>query len=124
MWIEAGGIPLGSLAAEIERLQAEAKTAVAVAVDGEAAGVLGIADTLKEGFAEAVVHMRRLGLETAMLIGDNQRTADAIAAEAGIDRVGAEVLPADRAAQVRQLQADDRPVAMVGDGINDAPALV
>jgi Cu+-exporting ATPase len=127
-WVEAEGIALGSLAAEIERLQAEAKTAVAVAVDGQAAGVLGIADTLKEGSAEAVAQLRQLGLETVMLTGDNQRTAEAIAAEAGIDRVVAEVLPAEKAAQVKQLQVGahrDTPlrVAMVGDGINDAPAL-
>jgi P-type Cu+ transporter len=127
-WIESEGISLGSLAGEIERLQAEAKTAVVVAVDGEAAGTLGIADTLKEGSIEAVAQMRRLGLETVMLTGDNARTAETIAAEVGIDRVVAEVLPADKAAQVKQLQARahrDTPlrVAMVGDGINDAPAL-
>jgi Cu+-exporting ATPase len=127
-WIEAEGIPVGKLTREIERLQAEAKTAVAVAVDGRAAGVLGIADTLKEGSAEAVAQLHRLGLETVMLTGDNARTAGAIAAEVGIDRVVAEVLPADKAAQVKQLQvgaqrAAPRQVAMVGDGINDAPAL-
>jgi Cu+-exporting ATPase len=86
-WIEAEGIPVGKLTREIERLQAEAKTAVAVAVDGRAAGVLGIADTLKEGSAEAVAQLHRLGLETVMLTGDNARTAGAIAAEVGIDRV-------------------------------------
>ncbi|MBN1811584.1 MAG: copper-translocating P-type ATPase [Anaerolineae bacterium] len=122
-WVEAEGIPLGTLTAEIERLQVEARTAVVVAVDGKAAGVLGIADTLKEGSAEAVAQLRRLGLEPVMLTGDNQRTAEAIAAEVGIDRVVAEVLPADKAAQVKQLQKGDRLVAMVGDGINDAPAL-
>jgi Cu+-exporting ATPase len=122
-WVEAEGIALGSLAAEIERLQAEAKTAVAVAIDGKAAGVLGIADTLKEGSAEAVAHMRRLGLKTVMLTGDNQRTAEAIAAEAGIDEVVAEVLPADKAALVRAYHDTPLRVAMVGDGINDAPAL-
>jgi len=127
-WVESEGIPLGSLAGEIERLQAEAKTAVVVAVDGKAAGVLGIADALKKGSAEAVAQMRRLGLETVMLTGDNARTAETIAAEVGIDKVVAEVLPADKAAQIKQLQLGahrDTPlrVAMVGDGINDAPAL-
>jgi Cu+-exporting ATPase len=122
-WVEAEGISLESLAGEIERLQAEAKTAVAVAVDGRAAGVLGIADTLKAGSAEAVAQLHRLGLETVMLTGDNARTAEAIAAEVGIDRVVAEVLPADKAAQIKQLQGDGHLVAMVGDGINDAPAL-
>jgi Cu+-exporting ATPase len=122
-WIEAEGIPVDSLAGEIERLQAEAKTAVVVAVDGKAAGVLGVADTLKEGSVEAVAQMRRLGLETVMLTGDNQRTAEAIAAEVGIDRVVAEVLPADKAAWVRAYRDTPLRVAMVGDGINDAPAL-
>jgi Cu+-exporting ATPase len=122
-WIESEGIPLGRMSVEIERLQRAAKTAVAVAIDGKASGVLGIADTLKEGSADAVSRMRDLGLQTVMLTGDNQRTAEAIAAEVGIDHVVAEVLPADKAAQVKQLQRDDRLVAMVGDGINDAPAL-
>jgi Cu+-exporting ATPase len=127
-WAESEGVPLGNLAGEIERLQAEAKTAVVVAVDGEAAGILGIADTLKEGSIEAVAQMRRLGLETVMLTGDNARTAETIATEVGIDRVVAEVLPADKAAQIKQLQvgthhAPPLRVAMVGDGINDAPAL-
>ncbi|MFL7793824.1 MAG: heavy metal translocating P-type ATPase, partial [Anaerolineae bacterium] len=122
-WVEAENIPLDSLATEIERLQAEARTAIVVAIDGKAAGVLGIADTLKEGSAEAVAQLRRLGLETVMLTGDNQRTAEAVAAEVGIDRVIAEVLPADKATQVKQLQTGGRLVAMVGDGINDAPAL-
>jgi Cu+-exporting ATPase len=122
-WIESENIPLGGLAAEIERLQAEAKTAVVVAVDGKAAGVLGIADRLKDGSAEAVAELHRLGLETVMLTGDNQRTAEAIAAEVGIDRVIAEVLPADKAAWVRAYHDTPLRVAMVGDGINDAPAL-
>jgi len=122
-WIEAEGISLDKLAAEIERLQAEAKTAVVVAVDGKAAGALGIADTLKEGSAEAVAQLRQLGLQTVMLTGDNQRTAEAIAAEAGIDEVVAEVLPADKAALVRAYRDTPLRVAMVGDGINDAPAL-
>jgi Cu+-exporting ATPase len=96
---------------------------VVVAVDGEAAGVLGIADALKEGSTEAVAQLHQLSLETVMLTGDNARTAEAIAAEVGIDKVVAEVLPADKAAQVKQLQKGNRLVAMVGDGINDAPAL-
>jgi Cu+-exporting ATPase len=122
-WLEAENIPLGDLATDVERLQADAKTAVVVAVDGEAAGVLGIADVLKEGSSDAVTQLRALGLEPVMLTGDNRLTAQAIAAQVGIDRVIAEVLPADKAAQVRQLQAEGRLVSMVGDGINDAPAL-
>jgi len=122
-WLEAEGIPLRDLAAEVEQLQMEAKTSVAVAVDGEAAGILGVADTLKESSAEAVAQLHRLGLEVVMLTGDNHRTAEAIAAQAGIDRVVAEVLPADKATQVKRLQAEGLLVSMVGDGINDAPAL-
>ena len=122
-WMEQEGVEPGDLSAEIGRLQAEAKTAMVVAVDGEAAGVLGVADTLKESSAEAVAELHRLGLEVVMLTGDNRRTAEAIAGQVGIDRVVAEVLPADKAAQVKALQAGDRLVAMVGDGINDAPAL-
>jgi Cu+-exporting ATPase len=122
-WVNAEGISLGDLAAEVERLQAAAKTAVAVAVDGEAAGVIGIADTLKDGSTEAVAQLYALGLEAVMLTGDNRRTAETIAGQVGIDRVVAEVLPADKAAQVKQLQAEGRLVGMVGDGINDAPAL-
>jgi Cu+-exporting ATPase len=122
-WVAQEGVGLGELAAQFERLQAQAKTAMAVAVDGEAAGVLGVADTLKEGSSEAVEQMHRLGLDVVMLTGDNPRTAGAIASQVGIDQVVADVLPADKAAQVKKLQADDRQVAMVGDGINDAPAL-
>jgi len=122
-WLEAENVPLGNLTAEVERLQAEAKTAVAVAVNGEAVGILGVADTLKEGSVEAVAQLQWLGLEVVMLTGDNRRTAEAIAAQAGIGHVIAEVLPADKAAQVKRLQSEDRLVGMVGDGINDAPAL-
>ncbi len=122
-WIEAEGIALGELAGEAERLEAAAQTAVVVAVDGRPAGVLGIADALKEGSAEAVAQMHRLGLEVVMLTGDNRRTAEAIAAQVGIDRVIAEVLPAAKADQIKALQASGQIVGMVGDGINDAPAL-
>jgi Cu+-exporting ATPase len=122
-WTEAEGISLGDLSGEVERLQGETKTAIVVAVDGEAAGVLGIADSLKEGSAEAVAQLRQLGLETVMLTGDNKRTAETIAAQVGIDKVVAEVLPAAKSERVKQLQSEGRLVAMVGDGINDAPAL-
>jgi Cu+-exporting ATPase len=122
-WLSTEDIPLEDLATTVERLQAEAKTAVAVAIDGEIAGVLGIADTLKENSVQAVALLRNLGLEPIMLTGDNRRTAEAIARQVGIDRVIAEVLPADKAEQIKRLQAEDRLVSMVGDGINDAPAL-
>jgi Cu+-exporting ATPase len=122
-WLDAEGISLEGLTAEVARLQAEAKTAVVVAIDGEASGVLGVADTLKDGSPEAVSQLHALGLEAVMLTGDNRRTAETIAGQVGIDRVVAEVLPADKAAQVEQLQSNGRMVGMVGDGINDAPAL-
>ncbi|HET92231.1 MAG TPA: copper-translocating P-type ATPase [Chloroflexi bacterium] len=122
-WVEADGIPLDELTTEIERLQREAKTAIVVAVDGAAFGVIGIADTLKDSSVEAVAQMYRLGLKTVMLTGDNQRTAETIAGQVGIDRVIAEVLPADKAAQIKHLQEEGYLVGMVGDGINDAPAL-
>jgi Cu+-exporting ATPase len=116
-------VALNGLAPEIERLQAEAKTTMLLAVDGQATGVIAVADTIKDGSREAIDELHRLGLEVVMLTGDNQRTAEVIARQVGIDRVLAEVLPADKAAMVRQLQEEDKLVAMVGDGINDAPAL-
>jgi Cu+-exporting ATPase len=117
------GIDASSLDAAAERLEGEGKTAVEVAIDGQAAGLIAIADTLKAEAPEAVGELKRLGLEVAMLTGDNRRTAEAIAREAGIDRVLAEVLPDDKVDEVRRLQEGGRRVAMVGDGINDAPAL-
>jgi Cu+-exporting ATPase len=108
---------------EIERLQSEAKTAMLVAVDGEVRGIIAVADTLKDGSIDAIERLHAMGLRVAMITGDNQQTADAIAAQVGVDAVLAEVLPGDKAAQVKELQADEQVVAMVGDGINDAPAL-
>jgi copper-transporting P-type ATPase V len=106
------------------RLEDEGRTAVLAGWDGEVRGVLAVADTLKDGAAEAVERLHGLGLEVAMITGDNARTAEAIAAQVGIDRVLAEVLPEDKQAEVERLQAEGRVVAMVGDGVNDAPALV
>jgi Cu+-exporting ATPase len=117
------GIDAGALDVAIDRLEGAGRTAVAVGVDGRAAGVIGLADVLKPEAAEAVAELKRLGLEVAMLTGDNRRTAEAIASAAGIDRVIAEVLPDGKVDEVRRLQAEGRRVAMVGDGINDAPAL-
>ncbi len=118
------GIEPGDAAQAVERLQGEGKTAVLAAVDGKLAGVIGIADTVKPGAAEAIAGLKRQGLQVVMITGDNRRTADAIAAQVGIDQVRAEVLPGDKAAQVKAIQSDGRVVvAMIGDGINDAPAL-
>jgi len=117
------GIDLGSLAAEAERLEYEGKTAMFAAIDGRAAGVIAVADTLKDGAGEAVAALRRMGVRVAMITGDNRRTAEAIARQVGVDQVLAEVLPQDKAAEVARLQAGGSRVAMVGDGINDAPAL-
>jgi Cu+-exporting ATPase len=116
-------IHLNGLQEKAGQLQNQGKTAMWVAADGRAVGLIGVADTLKEGSQEAVSRMRQLGLEVIMMTGDNRATAEAIAAEAGIDRVLAEVLPGDKAAQVAKLQQEGLVVAMVGDGINDAPAL-
>jgi len=119
----ARDVSFNGLDAEVSRLQAEAKTAMLVVVAGQAVGVIAVADTIKEGSREAIAELRRLGLEVVMLTGDNQRTAETIAAQAGVDHVVAEVLPGDKAAQVKVFQDEGRVVGMVGDGINDAPAL-
>ncbi|MBU2559623.1 heavy metal translocating P-type ATPase [archaeon] len=117
------GIDIGELDKEAERLSGEGKTPMFVAVDGAAAGVLAVADTLKENSRHAIERLHGMGLEVAMITGDNERTANAIAKQIGIDRVLAEVLPEDKAKEVKRLQEEGKIVAMVGDGINDAPAL-
>ena len=121
--MRANDVHLNGLEAEAQRLQSEAKTAMWVAVDGVASGVIAVADTLKEGAVEAVRQMHELGLTVAMMTGDNQATAEAIARQVGIERVFAEVKPGDKAAYVKRLQDEGYLVGMVGDGINDAPAL-
>ncbi len=108
---------------EAARLRNEGKTVIFLAVDRKVAGLLGIADTLKEESGEAVEEMKRMGLEVVMMTGDNPRTAQAVARQVGIERVLAQVLPHDKAQEVRRLQESGRKVGMVGDGINDAPAL-
>lgn len=121
--MQAVGIHLNGLEQEVIRLQAEAKTAMVTAVNGEVAGIIAVADAIKDGSVEAIAELHKLGLEVIMLTGDNQKTAEAIGKAAGVDRVIAEVLPGDKAAVVKRLQEEGKIVAMVGDGINDAPAL-
>lgn len=117
------GVPFEALNAMAERLEQEGMTAMFLAVDGRPAGVIGVADTVKEGAAEAVRRLHALNLQVLMITGDNRRTAEAVARQLGIDRALAEVLPQEKARQVEALQREGLRVAMVGDGINDAPAL-
>lgn len=117
------GVAAASVEQTLERLSDAGKTPMVVAVDGVLAGVVAVADTVKEDSLSAIRRMHDLGLEVVMITGDNRRTAQAIADQVGIDRVLAEVLPEDKANQVKLLQAEGKVVAMVGDGINDAPAL-
>jgi Cu+-exporting ATPase len=117
------GINIQNYEPLIEALQAQARTAVLVAVDSIVAGLLGIADTIKPESKQAIAALKASGLEVVMITGDNQLTAKAIAGEVGIDRVLADVLPGQKADAIKLLQAESKRVAMVGDGINDAPAL-
>lgn len=117
------GIAIDTLTADWERLATEGKTPMYVAVDGKAAGLVAVADTVKPDSKEAIDLLKTMGIEVVMLTGDNQRTADAIAREVHVDRVLAEVLPDEKAHEVQKLQLEGKRVGMVGDGINDAPAL-
>ncbi len=117
------GIRWEALSTESDRLAGEGKTPMYVALGGQLAGVIAVADVVKPSSAEAIRQLHGMGIEVAMLTGDNRRTADAIAKQVGIDRVLAEVLPGDKSEEVKKLQAEGSVVAMVGDGINDAPAL-
>ncbi len=120
---EARKIQLGKLESDVAHLQSKAKTAMLVAIDNQAAGIIAVADTIKESSKDAIADLHRMGLKVAMITGDNQKTADAIAKQVGIDVVLAEVLPEGKSAEVKKLQAGKTIVAMVGDGVNDAPAL-
>jgi len=121
--MEREGVYLNGLGEQAERLQNEAKTAMWVAINGQAAAVIGVADTIKDGSTEAIATLHNMGLQVVMMTGDNQATAQIIGQEVQVDRVLAEVLPGDKSANVAKLQTEGRSVAMVGDGINDAPAL-
>ncbi len=117
------GVQLNGLEPQADALQRQAKTAMWLALDGEAAALIAVADVVKDGSGEAVESMHRLGLTVVMMTGDNEATAQAIAGSVGIDRIFAEVLPGDKAEYVQRLQDEGYFVGMVGDGINDAPAL-
>jgi len=122
-WLEEEGIDASLLLTAAKELSESGSTVIFVAVDGKAAGVVAVADEIKEGAPEAIGVLRGMGLDVVMLTGDNPRTAKAMADRAGIARVRAEVLPDQKAEEVRRIQAEGKVVAMVGDGINDAPAL-
>ncbi|HEU5103330.1 MAG TPA: heavy metal translocating P-type ATPase [Roseiflexaceae bacterium] len=117
------GIDAAALEAQAAALAEQGKTPMYVAVDGRAAGLVAVADTVKPSAKEAIQRFKELGIEAVMITGDNARTAEAVARALGIERFFAEVLPADKARHVQQLQAEGKRVAMVGDGVNDAPAL-
>ncbi len=122
-FLESRGVDPGPLRSVAEGLAASGKTPVFAVIDGRPVAVLAIADTLKKGSVDAVAALKHLGLDVVMLTGDNETTARAIARQAGVDRVLADVRPDEKAAQIRRLQAEGKLVAMVGDGVNDAPAL-
>jgi Cu+-exporting ATPase len=117
------GVDISALLAHAETLEQDGKTVMFVALDRKSLGLIAVADTLKEYSIEAVQQLHRLGLSVVMITGDNRRTAEAIARQLDIDRVLAEVLPQDKAEEIKKLQSQGQRVAMVGDGINDAPAL-
>jgi Cu+-exporting ATPase len=121
--MEERKVRLNGLLIKAEQLSNEGKTPMFLAVEEEVAGIIGVADTLKANSKKAVEVLRQMGLEVVMLTGDNQRTAEAIAKQIGVDRVLAEVLPEKKAEEIKRLQAGGKKVGMVGDGINDAPAL-
>lgn len=121
--MEEKNISVKELEKDADKLAEEGKTPVFVATDGQPAGIVAVADVVKKSSRAAIESLHKMGIEVAMITGDNKKTAEAIARQVGIDRVLAEVLPQDKAFEVKKLQKEGRKVAMVGDGINDAPAL-
>jgi Cu2+-exporting ATPase len=121
--MEERGVPFDDVASDLERLQGEGKSSMLVAAGGRPIGVVAAADQVRPNAARAVTELRVLGVEPVMMTGDNRRTAEAVARQVGIERVFADVLPGDKADGVKKLQAEGKFVAMVGDGVNDAPAL-
>lgn len=122
--MEQQNISLAELKDKSDQLAQEGKTPMYVAMDGKLSGIIAVADVVKESSAKAIKKLQSMGIEVAMITGDNRKTAEAIAKQVGIDRVLAEVLPQDKSNEVKKLQAEGKKVCMVGDGINDAPALV
>lgn len=116
-------IDLEFLAEISNELASQGKTPMYIAINDQIAGIIAVADTVKENSVKAIKKLHKMGIEVAMITGDNKRTAEAIAKQVGIDRVLSEVLPEDKANEVKKLQDEGKKVAMVGDGINDAPAL-
>jgi len=121
--MEVNGVDISAAVSDLDRLEEEGRTAMLVASASRLVGIIGVADVVKETSHEAISELRRMGIEVIMLTGDNPRTAKVIASQVGIDRYIAEVLPENKAKEVARLQAEGRKVAMIGDGVNDAPAL-
>jgi Cu+-exporting ATPase len=117
------GVPVGDLAERADALRREGQTVMFVAVDGRVAGLVGVADPIKESTPEALRLLRESGLQIVMVTGDSRRTAEAVARRLGIEHVEAEVLPEDKSAVIKAMQHEGRRAAMAGDGVNDAPAL-
>ena len=121
--MQENNIPVETLETKMTKIEETGKTAMLIAVNKEAVGLIAVADTLKEHSADAIGALQKMGLEVIMITGDNQRTANAIAQQSGVNRVLSEVLPDQKATEIKRLQSEGKVVAMVGDGVNDAPAL-
>ncbi|MCW4024333.1 MAG: heavy metal translocating P-type ATPase [Candidatus Bathyarchaeota archaeon] len=121
--METNDVPITTVEPKMAALEEAGKTAMLLSIDGQLAGLIAVADTLKEHSADAVKTLQQMGLEVIMITGDNKRTAQAIAGQVGVNRVLSEVLPSEKASEIKRLQSEGKVVAMVGDGINDAPAL-